>query len=366
MPHPKSKRSGVVLENVSKSFGDTDVLESISFEVPEGEFCVLLGPSGCGKSTLLRIIAGLESASMGKVFLESQQIDSLPPRDRDVAFVFQNYALYPHMNVFDNLAFSLRLRRVPYPELEHKVIEAARLLGIVILLKRKPQELSGGQRQRVALGRAMVREPKLFLFDEPLSNLDAGLRAEMRVELGRLHQKLKTTVLYVTHDQVEAMTLGETIIVLSNGKVQQVGSPHVIYHEPVNTFVAQFVGSPQMNLLEGMLDTTKPTLHGQGWLVDLSKVLRDGWQRYSGKSMAVGVRPEDLFLTQGQGALFYGAVEMVEDLGSDRFIHLQCNGFGIIFRASSQASHRRGEALSLEVPPEKVHLFCEGRRVTRG
>ena len=229
-------------------------MNNVSFEVAEGEFCILLGPSGCGKSTVLRLIAGLEQPTAGSIVIDGKPVDHLAPRDRDIAFVFQSYALYPHMTVFENLAFSLRLRRAPRAEIESKVRDAAQLLEIDTLLERRPQELSGGQRQRVALGRAIVRQPKIFLFDEPLSNLDAALRATMRVELTRLHRRLHATIVYVTHDQAEALTLGEKVIVLHQGVIQQIGSPSEIYHKPANISVARFVGSPQMNLLEGRLD----------------------------------------------------------------------------------------------------------------
>jgi multiple sugar transport system ATP-binding protein len=223
--------------------------------VADSEFCILLGPSGCGKSTVLRLIAGLEAPSAGSIAVGGESVDGLPPRQRDIAFVFQNYALYPHMTVFENLAFSLRLRGLPAAAVQTKVSDAASLLEVEGLLKRRPHELSGGQRQRVALGRAIVREPKIFLFDEPLSNLDASLRASMRVELARLHRRLGATILYVTHDQAEAMTLGEKIIVLHKGSIQQIGSASDIYRKPANTLVARFVGSPQMNFVEGMLES---------------------------------------------------------------------------------------------------------------
>jgi multiple sugar transport system ATP-binding protein len=323
-----------------------------------------LGPSGCGKTSLLRLVAGLEEASSGTLSIGERRVDHLPPRERDVAFVFQNYALYPHMNVFDNLAFSLRLRRLSREEIQRGVSEAARLLEIEHLLERKPQELSGGQRQRVAVGRAIVRQPKIFLFDEPLSNLDASLRSSMRVELARLHQRLHATILYVTHDQAEAMTLAEKIVVLQEGKVQQIGSPSAIYHEPVNTFVAAFVGSPPMNLIEGEVDEKGTILHSGGLQIDLSGVLSGHRSEYAGKPMTVGVRPEDLHPGGPDGAWIAGEVEIVEDLGSDRFVHLRCENRELIARMSADVPLNKGKTIHLAVEPKKLHLFHQGRRIS--
>jgi multiple sugar transport system ATP-binding protein len=338
-------------------------LKDISFEVADGEFCILLGPSGCGKSTLLRLVAGLEDNQSGAIALGEQRIDHLPPRERDIAFVFQSYALYPHMNVFDNLAFSLRLRSVPTEEIRRRVTEAAQLLEIERLLIRKPQELSGGERQRVAVGRAIVRQPKIFLFDEPLSNLDASLRATMRVELARLHQRLHATVLYVTHDQAEAMTLGHKIIVLDQGEIQQIGSPETIYHKSANTFVARFVGSPQINLIEGKLDEKAPVFKSGNLQMDLSGMLGERWGNYAGKSLTVGIRPEDLRQAGPDGSGIRAQVEIVEDLGSDQFVHLRCEKLELVARIASQVSVRRGETLHLSVEPNRLHLFYQGKRV---
>jgi multiple sugar transport system ATP-binding protein len=349
------------VHNLSKSFGTTKVLDGIGFEVADGEFCILLGPSGCGKTTLLRAVAGLEEAS-GSIAIGGRRVDSLPPRERDVAFVFQNYALYPHLNVFENLAFSLRLRRLPQERIRRQVEEAAKLLEIGELLARKPQELSGGQRQRVAVGRAIVREPKIFLFDEPLSNLDAALRAGMRVELARLHQRLSATILYVTHDQAEAMTLGEKIIVLEHGVIQQTGSPAEIYHAPVNTFVATFVGSPQMNLVEGSVDA-RGRFHGQEFEFDLSSILGQRAGQYAGKTLTAGVRPEDFQLAGPDGTSIEGQVDIVEDLGSDKFVHLRLGGLSLIARLPPNASVTRGDTLRLAAEPEKIHLFQRGTRI---
>jgi len=244
---------GLTVHDLTKKYGGKTVLDKVSFTVDKGEFCILLGPSGCGKSTILRIIAGLEQQDGGEIHIEGRDVAQLTPAQRDVAMVFQSYALYPHMNVFENLAFPLKINKTPHREIAGKVQEAARLLSIEELLRRKPRELSGGQRQRVAIGRAIVRNPRLFLFDEPLSNLDAKLRAGMRVELAKLHRRLQTTMLYVTHDQVEAMTLGSKIVILENGLVRQIGTPDEVYDLPANLFVAGFIGSPAINFIEGSL-----------------------------------------------------------------------------------------------------------------
>jgi ABC-type sugar transport system ATPase subunit len=345
------------VEKISKAFGRSRVLDEISFTVADGEFCVLLGPSGCGKSTLLRIVAGLENASSGNIRIGGDSVERLSPGHRDVAFVFQNYALYPHMSVFDNLAFSLRLRNGSQDQIRGKVLEAARLLELDDLLERKPQELSGGQRQRVAVGRAIVRQPKIFLFDEPLSNLDASLRATMRVELARLHQKLGTTILYVTHDQAEAMTLAKTIIVLNEGKIEQIGSPEAVYHQPASPFVARFVGSPQMNLIEGRLDERCAVLVCDDLRIDLSEVLKDHPDRLREGALTLGIRPEDLRLANQGEPSIRGEVDIVEDLGSDRFIHLKCGNKELVVRLPGHASVRQGEILSLTADPGRLHLF---------
>ena len=350
------------IEKVSKSFGRTNVLDEISFNVAEGEFCVLLGPSGCGKSTLLRIVAGLEYASSGKVRIGGESVERLPPRDRDVAFVFQNYALYPHMTVAENLGFSLRLRGVAKAEAQARIAEVARLLEIENLLGHKPQQLSGGQRQRVALGRAIVRRPKLFLFDEPLSNLDATLRATMRVELAKLHDRLGATMLYVTHDQAEAMTLGETIVVLDQGAVQQRGTPAEIYHRPANTFVAGFVGNPRMNLLDGELETGGMFRSGS-LKIDLSNLWPGIVAADQGKNLALGVRGENLIPCDPSDSLLDGEIELVEDLGSDRFIHVKCGSVELITRASGKQSFRKGNRLYLKVNAKDLHLFRQGIRL---
>jgi multiple sugar transport system ATP-binding protein len=334
----------------------------VSFEVADGEFCILLGPSGCGKTTLLRAVAGLEQPSGGGIAIGDKRVDTLPPRARDVAFVFQSYALYPHLNVAENLGFSLKLRGVAREEIRRRVEEAAKLLEIQDLLARKPLELSGGQRQRVAVGRAIVRQPRIFLFDEPLSNLDAALRAGMRVELARLHQRLRATIVYVTHDQAEAMTLGEKIIVLDQGKIQQIGAPAEIYHRPVNTFVATFVGSPQMNLIAGNVDG-RGVFTSDGCRIDLSPILAQRSKDYARQSMTVGIRPEDLEITDWSGAAIDGEVDIVEDLGADKFVHLRHGGRELIARVPPNVSLKRGETVRFTAQPKRLHLFSESRRV---
>ena len=338
-------------------------MKSISFEVADGEFCVLLGPSGCGKSTVLRLIAGLEQPSGGAIRIGAERVDALPPQQRDIAFVFQNYALYPHMTVFENLAFSLRLRGMAPEEIAAKVQSAARLLEIAELLERRPQALSGGQRQRVALGRAIVRQPKLFLFDEPLSNLDATLRAGMRGELARLHRRLASTIVYVTHDQTEALTLGEKIIVLDRGAIQQIGTAAEIYHRPANLMVARFVGTPQMNLLEGALDPDGATFRCGGLRLDVARMLKQPLPRPAASSLTIGIRAEDFTASEAVQAWISGVVEWVEDLGSDRFVHLTCSGMELVVRVAREWALNSGDRMGLEVLPGHAHFFQDGRRI---
>ncbi len=351
------------MHRLSKQFGANKILTSISFDVRDGEFCILLGPSGCGKSTILRLIAGLEKPTGGEISIDDKRIDHLEPRDRDIAFVFQSYALYPHMTVFDNLAFSLRLRGLPAHDIEAKVRGAAQLLEIDNLLERRPQALSGGQRQRVALGRAIVREPKIFLFDEPLSNLDAALRATMRVELARLHRRLKATIIYVTHDQAEALTLGEKIIVLDQGAIQQIGSAVEIYRRPGSIQVAGFVGSPRMNLLEGKLDPQSGIFSAGRLKLDLAALLGQPLAHMAANALTIGIRPEDLQPAAGSEGFIRGEVELVEDIGSDRFLHLLCDGVEIIARAGKDVALKGGDVVDLAVDPNALHLFQAGKRV---
>jgi multiple sugar transport system ATP-binding protein len=355
--------ASLTINSVSKKFGAATILDAVSFQVADGEFTVLLGPSGCGKSTLLRLVAGLESLSGGEIFIGDERVDHLPPRDRDIAFVFQNYALYPHMTVHENLAFSLRLRHVPKDEIERRVAEAAMLLELKHQLGHKPQQLSGGQRQRVAVGRAIVRQPKIFLFDEPLSNLDAALRANMRVELARLHERLGATILYVTHDQAEAMTLGEKIIVLEGGKIQQAGTASEIYHRPLNVFVARFVGSPQMNLIDGMIDTDGSSFRSGKLSIALEGVLSGHGLDYAGKPVTLGIRPEDLLPANPDHVSIQGEVDLVEDLGSDNFVHLESAGARFVVRTPANASAHKGQRLHFDADPKRLHLFYQGQRI---
>jgi ABC-type sugar transport system ATPase subunit len=338
-------------------------LKNISFDVADGEFCILLGPSGCGKSTVLRLIAGLEAPSNGEIFIGSERIDPQPPQKRDIAFVFQNYALYPHMTVFENLAFSLRLRGMSSQEIAVKVNDAARLLEIDNLLERRPQMLSGGQRQRVALGRAIVRQPKIFLFDEPLSNLDAALRSSMRVELARLHRRLGATVLYVTHDQAEALTLGEKIIVLDRGEIQQIGAASDIYHKPANIMVARFVGSPQMNFFSGKVDDNGAALQCKNQRLDLAGLLQNSLARLAGQSLTLGIRPEDFQVAGDDQGWISGDIDLIEDLGSDRFLHVNCDDIDVIARGGREGSIQPRDRVSLHVDSERVHLFLDGKRI---
>ena len=348
---------------MSKGFGAKEVLKEISFDVADGEFCILLGPSGCGKSTVLRLIAGLEQPDSGEILIGAERIDTQPPQQRDIAFVFQNYALYPHMTVFDNLAFSLRLRGAPAADISAKVRDAARLLEIEEFLQRRPLALSGGQRQRVALGRAIVRQPRVFLFDEPLSNLDAALRGTMRVELARLHRRLRATIVYVTHDQAEALTLGEKIVVLDQGAIQQIGSPSEIYHQPANVMVARFVGNPQMNLLHGEVDANGSGLQTAALSLSLPEEMKGTLAQYAGRFLTVGVRPEDLIPCDAERAWLRGEIELIEDLGSDRFLHIQCAGIDLVARAGRQDQFRTGQRVGIVAAKDRMLYFYDGKRL---
>jgi multiple sugar transport system ATP-binding protein len=351
----------LTLQNLSKRFGDIAALSDVSLNVEDGEFCVLLGPSGCGKSTLLNIVAGLDSQDQGSVLIGGQPADPLSPRERDVAMVFQSYALYPHMTVAQNLGFGLKMQRVPKIDIERKVSETARLLGIEELLERKPRQLSGGQRQRVAMGRALVRRPKLFLLDEPLSNLDARLRINVRLELKRLHRQLKITILYVTHDQVEAMTLGDKVVVMRDGRVHQIGAPQIIYSYPADTFVATFVGSPVMNVFRGEM-----TREGGRWKflcpdfsLDVGHMAGD----FEGRTVEVGIRPEDIELSKGEEAPIRAEVEMLSNVGSDQYVHAKSGTNSITMRVPKDAVFNAGQILKLSVDPDRLHIFYEGRRI---
>jgi len=348
---------------IKKSFGTTSILKGVDLEIPEGSFAVLVGPSGCGKSTLLRLVAGLEEPDEGIIRIGGRDVTHLPPRDRDIAMVFQSYALYPHLSVRDNLEFGLQLRKTARPEIDRRVTEASKLLGLDALLGRLPKQLSGGQRQRVAMGRAIVRRPTIFLFDEPLSNLDAALRAEVRVEIRRLHDRLEATTLYVTHDQVEAMTLADTLWVLNGGLVEQKGPPLEVYERPRTKFVATFLGSPKMTMLDGVIVRDSGRFFAEGGgvraLVDDD---RFGSALEEGRAVTIGIRPHDLGLAKnGAATVAQLKVELVEALGSEAFAHgwLRASGPSVVARldADDARSVRSGSAIPLAVAKERVHLF---------
>jgi ABC-type sugar transport system ATPase subunit len=354
----------VTYEHVSKRFGETIVVDDFNLEVADGELVVLVGGSGSGKSTILRMLAGLETVSSGTIRIGDRDVTMLPPRDRDVAMVFQDYALYPHMTVRENLSLGLRLKKVAKPEIHRRVAWAAGILGLEALLDRKPKQLSGGQRQRVAMGRAMVREPSVFLFDEPLSNLDAGLRAQMRIEIGALQRRLGTTALYVTHDQVEAMTLGDRIVVLADRRVQQVGRPIDVYRAPINRFVAGFIGTPPMNFVDGRIDVTNGSavFVTEGAQVPLSGV---GVAGVSGPA-TLGVRPEHLTIAPpadtATTGTFRADVAIVERLGGTSHVHLAVGSRRFIAVVSGDRLPDAGDVVAVTVAPERVHLFgADGR-----
>jgi multiple sugar transport system ATP-binding protein len=352
--------ANVKLESVRKAFvagGKAGVaVDDVSLEVADGEFCVLVGPSGCGKSTTLRIIAGLETATSGRVLIGQRDVTTLPAKERDIAMVFQSYALYPHMTTYENMAFALKLRKMPRPDIDTRVREAAQLLGISELLERKPRQLSGGERQRIALGRAIVRQPQVFLFDEPLSNLDAKLRLQMRREIAALHRRLGATMIYVTHDQVEAMTLGNRIVVLDKGRVQQVAPPLELYERPRNMFVASFIGSPAMNLVPGeLVRESNVTFHARSNAFSVQ--LEGKWPTVmSGYAVVLGIRPEHVHLAQaGQG--ISGRVELAEPLGNELLLHVSIGEHQLTARLPAGSPPASGSTVYLEVDRKKVHLF---------
>ena len=347
---------------------DVTAVSDVSLEIQDREFVVLVGPSGCGKSTTLRMIAGLEEISKGDIYIGERRVNDVPPKDRDIAMVFQNYALYPHMSVHDNLAFGLKLRKYPKAEIKKRVMDAASILGIEELLERKPKALSGGQRQRVAVGRAIVRQPKVFLFDEPLSNLDAKMRVQMRTEITKLHQRLQATMIYVTHDQIEAMTMGDRIVVMNNGVVQQTDAPLNLYNQPANLFVAGFLGSPPMNFINGTLKEERDSLvfsEIQGGTIDahLSRQERPGAREFLGKPMLLGIRPEDIELAQfaksdGSTLSFPAIVDIVEPMGAETNLYLQTGAHTVVCRSQRALDHREaGHRLQFEMNLKKAHLF---------
>jgi ABC-type sugar transport system ATPase subunit len=332
-------------------------VDDLDLEIADGEFMVLVGPSGCGKSTTLRMIAGLETISAGDLFIGARRVNEVPAKERDIAMVFQNYALYPHMTARENMAFALTLRKLPRAEVDQRVQDAARVLAIEGLLQRRPRQMSGGERQRVALGRALVRQPQVFLFDEPLSNLDAKLRVQMRREIARLHQQLGTTMVYVTHDQVEAMTLGDRIAVLHQGRLQQVDAPSELYARPANTFVASFIGTPPMNLVKGEVTGEPPVFRseGGGAVVELGPQWSSVLEGKRSLGVTLGVRPED-FRRTGSGPLLRGRVELVELLGGEALVHVNVGGEELTVRLPVPVPGV-GSELDLVVPGEGVHLF---------
>jgi sn-glycerol 3-phosphate transport system ATP-binding protein len=339
------------LRDVSKRYGDYQAIHGVSIDVAEGEFIVIVGPSGCGKSTLLRMVAGLEVITNGDIVIGNRVVNDLEPKDRDIAMVFQNYALYPHMSVFDNMAYGLKIRGVAKSDIAVRVNRAAEILELGSLLSRRPGQLSGGQRQRVAMGRAIVREPAVFLFDEPLSNLDAKLRVQMRFEIQKLHRRLGTTSLYVTHDQVEAMTLAQRMVVMNSGRAEQIGTPMEVYRNPASVFVASFIGSPAMNFLDGVSAANGRLVLDSGGSVLIDPLLTAG-RRYT-----VGIRPEHLVPCRPGVANLVGSVEMVEALGADTLIHVGIAGRTVVARMTAGASAAVGEPIALATSREHVYLF---------
>lgn len=354
----------VLLKNLTKIFeGNVLAVKDFNLDIQDKEFVVLVGPSGCGKSTTLRCIAGLEEITEGEIFIGGRMVNDVPPKDRDIAMVFQNYALYPHMNVYKNLSFGLELRRMKRDEIERRVHEAAQILDIEHLLSRKPKALSGGQRQRVAVGRAIVRKPAVFLFDEPLSNLDAKLRVQMRTEIARLHQRLQATMIYVTHDQVEAMTMGSRIVVMKDGLIHQVSDPLTLYDYPVNKFVAGFIGSPPMNFID--VDLVKEGndyfAKASGFKIIMPKDQHKKISSYEGKKVTFGFRPEDLvdesIVKDKAGKLMKSKVEVIEPLGSEIFLYLSAGNDNFVARVPHHYRTTLGADVGFVISIDKSHLF---------
>ncbi len=354
------------LKNICKVYPNGfEAVKNFNLEIADKEFIIFVGPSGCGKSTTLRMIAGLEDISSGELKIGDRVVNDVEPKDRDIAMVFQNYALYPHMSVYDNMAFGLKLRKVPKDEIDKMVKEAAKILDLTPLLDRKPKALSGGQRQRVAMGRAIVRNPKVFLMDEPLSNLDAKLRVQMRIEIAKLHQRLGTTIIYVTHDQTEAMTLGTRIVVMKDGVIQQVDTPQNLYDKPQNLFVAGFMGSPQMNFLDAVvrINGTAVTLEVAGQSIPLppakaKKVIEGG---YAGKTVTFGIRPEDVYdsemFIETAKCVFSSTIKVYELLGAEVFLYFDLGEFAMTARVDSRTTARPGDTVKFAFDVEKIHIF---------
>jgi multiple sugar transport system ATP-binding protein len=355
--------ASVTLDHVYKEFEDVTVVRDVSLEIHDKEFLVLVGPSGCGKSTILRMIAGLEPVSDGDILIGDRLVNDVSAKDRDIAMVFQNYALYPHMSVFDNMAFGLKLRHLADEEIDGRVNQAAEVLAIQHLLQRKPKQLSGGQRQRVALGRAIVREPQVFLMDEPLSNLDAKLRVQTRLELTKLHARLKTTVIYVSHDQTEAMTLGNRIAVLRDGVLQQIGAPAEVYAKPANSFVAGFIGSPAMNFFKARLEQSdsRVRLKSDSLEFDLPPEAVARAAKLSGSDVILGIRPEDVRdarqLAGGVAPAAMARIDVIEHMGNENFVHLTSGSANFMTRLDSAIDVEAGAMLPVTVATHKIHLF---------
>lgn len=352
--------ASLTLKGVTKRFGTVEVIKGVDLNVAPGELVVFVGPSGCGKSTLLRLIAGLEEISGGTISIDGEVVNHLRPAERGIAMVFQSYALYPHMTVYDNMAFGLKISGAGKAGIDARVRDAAEILQITPLLKRLPRQLSGGQRQRVAIGRAIVRDPRLFLFDEPLSNLDAALRGAMRIEIAKLHESMAgTTMIYVTHDQVEAMTLAHRIVVLNTGRVEQVGTPMQLYHTPANLFVARFIGSPAMNTVPCAIESASPgakvTPQG-GASVAVAATIPE---KAAGSTGTLGVRPEDLRLTTGTDAIFSGRVDIVEKLGEFTLIYVVAGAQSIVAKLGGGVRVKKGDEVGLTAPRETLHVFNE-------
>lgn len=366
--------SNLLLKNIYKVYpGNVTAVSDFNLEIEDKEFVIFVGPSGCGKSTTLRMIAGLEEISNGELYIDNILVNDMAPKDRDIAMVFQNYALYPHMTVYDNMAFGLKLRKVSKDEIDKKVKEAAKILDIEHLLSRKPKALSGGQRQRVALGRAIVREPKVFLMDEPLSNLDAKLRVQMRTEISKLHKKLQTTFIYVTHDQTEAMTMGTRIVVMKDGFIQQVDSPQEIYRNPANMFVAGFIGSPQMNFIDGKLQEKDGHVYfvmGEDKILlpdDKGTVAKE--RGYLEKDVVLGIRPENISnkeedISKFKDSLLEADVEVTELMGAETYIYLSRGEVNLTARVNGTATSRTGDKITVAIKPHRIHLFDKETEIT--
>jgi multiple sugar transport system ATP-binding protein len=354
----------VALRSIVKTFDKTPAVQGIDLDIADREFIVLVGPSGCGKSTTLRMIAGLEEATSGEIYIGDQLVNDVPPKDRDIAMVFQNYALYPHMTVYENMSFGLRLKKFPKPEIKERVENAARILDITDLLDRRPKQLSGGQRQRVAMGRAIVRNPKVFLFDEPLSNLDAKLRVQMRTEIKKVHQKVTTTTVYVTHDQVEAMTLADRVVVMNGGRIEQIGSPNDVYHHPKTRFVAGFIGSPAMNVMPARLVEKNGGLAVQlsdrlSLPIPESRVVR--YRPHAGNEVIFGIRPEHLIEKRGDlppgNVAFDVQLDVVEPMGMETMVYFLVEGVEVCGRVNPAAAGKAGETMPLVADLNQMHLI---------